>query len=238
MKYIDTHSHIIFGVDDGAKDLETSINTLKEIKKIGLEHVVCTPHVRYGNTDKITLVNKNYNTLKKYASELGINLYLGNEILYSDRIADLIKYNRINPLNKTKYLLVEFKRSESMNIVEVISLLEELMEKGYKVILAHPELYINYHDIGYMRELKDSGVMLQMDATSILRRNNSKKIYKFAKTLLDEKLIDIVASDSHSTKTRNYIKFRKAYKKIKRKYGDTYAEILFYNNPAMVANIA
>jgi len=62
---IDIHSHIIFDVDDGSKTLNQSIKELKRIKKIGLEEVICTPHFRSGNIDKIMKVKENYNKLKK-----------------------------------------------------------------------------------------------------------------------------------------------------------------------------
>lgn len=234
MKCIDIHSHLIFGVDDGSTSLKQSIKTLNEIKRIGLEEIVCTPHVRYGNTDKITLVKANYEILKKYAEKMGITLYLGNEILYSDRMLDLLKYNRLMTLNNSKYILVEFKRTEHRSISHIVTVLDELLEGGYKPILAHPELYLSYQKIEYMYRIKESGVMLQMDATSILRKNNTNKVRKFAKKLLDERLVDIVASDSHCNKKRNYTVFKKAYNKIKRKYGSNYTDIIFYQNPLNV----
>ena len=236
MKYIDIHSHIIFDVDDGSKSLEQSIKSLEQIKKIGLEDVVCTPHFRSGNIDKIVKTKENYLKLKEKAKELNINLYLGNEILYTDKIITLLKRNRLLTLNNTKYVLIEFKRNETMDIHTVINILEELVENGYKPILAHPELYINYRNIEDMYKIKETGTMLQMDATSIIRNKTKRNIYKFSKKLLKEKLIDIVASDSHCTKKRSYISLAKAYKKVSKKQGSEYANILFKENPSLIIN--
>ena len=80
---VDIHSHIIFNVDDGSKLLEQSIRELKQIKKIGLEEVICTPHMKSGNIDKIMKIKENYLHLVEEANKLGIKLYLGNEIKYS-----------------------------------------------------------------------------------------------------------------------------------------------------------
>lgn len=236
MKYIDIHSHIIFDVDDGSKTLEQSIKELKQIKKIGLEDVICTPHSRSGNIDKLVKIKENYLEIKEEAKKLDINLYLGNEILYSDKILTLIKRNRLLTLNNSKYVLIEFKRAESMNIDSVINILEELIENGYKPVLAHPELYINYRNINDMYKIKETGTLLQMDATSIIKNKTTGKIYNFSKKLLKERLIDIVASDSHCTKKRDHLSFKKAYKKISKKYGKDYSDILFKENPSLIIN--
>ena len=231
---IDIHSHIIFDVDDGSKSLEQSIKSLEQIKKIGLEDVICTPHFRSGNIDKIVKTKDNYLKIKEKAKELNINLYLGNEILYTDKIVTLLKRNRLLTLNNSKYVLIEFKRNETMDINQVVNILEELVENGYKPVLAHPELYINYRNIEDMYKIKETGTMLQMDATSIIKNKTKRNIYKFSKKLLKERLIDIVASDSHCIKKRNHLSFIKAYKKISKKYGKDYSNILFNLNPSLI----
>lgn len=231
---IDIHSHIIFDVDDGSASLKQSIKTLDQIKKIGLKKVICTPHSKLGNIDKFVKVNENYKKLQEEALKRNIELYLGNEILYSDKIIKLLERNRLRTLNDSKYILLEFKRNERMDIDNIIDILDLLKEKGYQVILAHPENYVNYRNIDIMYKIKETGTLLQLDATSIIRNKTTKKVYKFSKKLLDHKLIDIVASDSHCTKKRNYIPFKKAYKKIKRKYGISYADILFKENPNLL----
>lgn len=231
---IDIHSHIIFDVDDGSTSLKQSIKTLDQIKKIGLEKVICTPHSKLGNIDKFTKVNENYKKLLEEANKRNIKLYLGNEILYSEKTIKLLERNRLRTLNNTDYILLEFKRNERMDIEHIIDILDNLKELGYKVVLAHPELYVNYRNVENMYKIKETGTLLQLDATSILRNQTNKKVYKFSKKLLDYKLIDIVASDSHCTKQRSYKPFKKAYKKIKRKYGINYANVLFNKNPELL----
>lgn len=231
MKYIDIHSHLVFGVDDGSKNLEQSIKYLKEIKKIGMNKVVCTPHMKHGKKEKALKIIENFKLLREEADKLSIKLYLGNEIMYSDQTIDLLKHKKLATMNNSKYILVEFKRNENMDIDTVLDCLEELVEQGYKVILAHPELYHHYRKVEYIKRIKELGVLLQLDSTSILKRRTKKEVYKFSKKLLNEKLIDIVASDSHCTKKRDFLSMKKAYKKVKRKYGKTYTNIIFYENP-------
>lgn len=231
--FTDIHSHLIYNVDDGSKSLHQSLKALDQIKKAGIERVICTPHTKTGNIDKIMKVKENYLILKRAAEKRGIELYLGNEIMYSSKTIRLLERNRVFTLSDSKYILVEFKRTENMSIDNIIEILEGIKECGYKPILAHPEFYIHYRSISNMYKIKDTGTLLQMDATSILDKNNSK-VYKFSKKLLNEKLVDIVATDSHCTRKRSYLSFKKAYKKIKRKYGLEYAIILFKRNPEKI----
>lgn len=229
--YVDIHTHLLFDIDDGSKSLDESIKYLKEIKKIGMNKVVCTPHIQTGNKQRVMKMIDNFKILREEARKLGIDLYLGNEILYSEATIDLLKHKKITTINQSKYVLIEFKRNETMDIENVIEFFEELREQGYKPILAHPELYFKYRHINYMRRLKENGVMLQIDATSLFKKRSNCRVIKFTKKLLKEYLVDIVASDSHCTKERDFEVLKKAYKKIKRRYGKKYANIIFYKNP-------
>lgn len=231
---IDIHSHIIFDVDDGSDSLDSSVKALIQAKKINLKKIICTPHIRYGNKERIEKIKKNFLELKKYADKLEIELYLGTEIMLTDKTSYLLKTKRLRSLDGKKYVLVELKREESMDIDNVIYMLDDLIDMGFIPILAHPELYSNYRNIEYLRRIKEIGVLLQLDATSILKKKVKKDVYKFSKKLLKEKVIDIVASDNHCNNKRNYNDFNKAYKKIKRKYGKKYTNILFYENPISI----
>lgn len=236
-KFIDIHSHIIYGVDDGAKTREDSIRYLNEALKQGVRRIICTPHMCHGSVEKIEKIIRNFLEIREYASRIGIELYLGSEILMTSKTVELLKRKRLRSLDGKEYVLVEFKRNENMDIDSLIYMLEELMDIGYIPILAHPELYINYRDISIIKRIRESGVLLQLDATSMYRKTTTRKIYKFSKKLLRESLIDFVSSDTHCNAKRNYVSYKKAYKKISRKYGKRYANILFIENPKQILNI-
>ncbi|MBR1377449.1 MAG: hypothetical protein IJ565_06545 [Bacilli bacterium] len=229
---IDIHSHIIFDVDDGSKTLEQSIKYLEEIKKVGIKKVVCTPHIKNQNDEKLRKIDINYKILKEEANKRGIELYLGNEIMYSEKIITLLNNENIHTLNNTKYILVEFKRNENMDEESIITIFEKIIDAGYNPILAHPELYRHYRHIDFVEKLRAIGVIIQIDATSVLA-SSPFNIYIYTHKLLKNCLVDIVASDSHCTRKRNFKSLSKAYKKLKRKYGD-YADIMFKENPEAV----
>ena len=226
---IDIHSHIIFDVDDGSKSLEQSINYLKEAKKIGVNKVVCTPHMSHGHKDKALKIIQNFKKIKKEANKIGIDLYIGNEILYNDNTLNLLKTKKITTLNGTKYVLIEFKRNENQNFDTIISILNDFLDQGYYPILAHPEEYINYRNINNYKVLKENGVLLQLDSTNLVLSKTTIKKYKFSKKLIKERLIDFIASDTHCTKKRDYKSLKKAYKKVKR-IDKSYANMIFIEN--------
>lgn len=228
---IDIHSHLIYGVDDGAKTLEDSINSLKIIKEIGLTKVICTPHITHGNLTRIKKIKEHYLQLYKIARQEGIELLLGNEILLTSETFDLLKRKRLRALDGKKYILVEFLRRENMEIGKAIELIEDIIDLGYQPILAHPELYWNYSSVKKIRKFKEVGILLQLDASSVLKKHTTRRIYKLSHRLLKKHLIDFVASDNHSNAERNYYVFKKAYQKILKKYGYEYTEILFNTNP-------
>lgn len=231
---VDIHSHIIFGVDDGAKTIEDSIKTIELLDKLNIRKVICTPHICHGSSEHIQQIKENYLKVRNIAKEKNIELYLGTEILITSETTSLLLKKRLRSLDGKKYVLVEFKRNENMEFDKIVSLLEDIIDIGYKPILAHPELYNNYRNIKYLNKLKEIGVLLQLDANSILKSKTTFKIYKFSKKILKEQLIDIVASDNHSNEKRNYITYKKAYDLITKKFGYEYANILFSINPSEV----
>ena len=235
-KFIDFHCHIINGVDDGAKDLKQSLTELIYASRMGMNDIICTPHISYGHKNKLMNIEKKFEVLKEYAKILDINLYLGNEILYNQEIVELLRKKKISSLNNSKYLLVEFKRSESRPFEDILTSLGDLVDAGYIVILAHPEFYPNYNKIEYMKKLKEEGILLQLDATSMIKTSKNIKAYKFARKLLKAKLIDFVCSDNHCTKTRNYLMYKKGYRAIRRYCNKHYVKDIFYNNAKEILN--
>ena len=161
---IDIHSHILYGVDDGAKTIDESVDIIRNLYKNGITDIILTPHyIEYSsyNSNKKSNLEK-LDSLKKKLKEEGINvnLYLGNEIYINNNILSLLKNGEISSLNDSKYLLIELPMSGKYdNYVEIF---KELIENGYKVILAHPERYNTFKkDINLIYELKNIGVLMQ-----------------------------------------------------------------------------
>ena len=234
---IDIHCHVIPDVDDGSKSFADSLKALNYVKKLGMKEIICTPHMTLGSTEKIIKIKTNFLALREEAKKLGIELYLGTEVLITSSTSDLLEKKRLRSLNGKKYILVEFKREENMNFDSALALLEDITDLGYIPVLAHPELYRNYRKLKYIKKYKEAGVFLQLDASSLIRcKSSSVKIRKFSHKLLSLHLIDVIASDTHPSKSRSYKDLEKAYNIVYKRYGTEYSEVLFKTNPKLILN--
>lgn len=160
---IDIHSHILFGIDDGSKDIETSVNMAKEAQINGVTHICCTPH--FLEPDYISNSKENEERLEilkqKFKEEnIDIELRLGNEIFITENSIEDLNIGRAIKMNETKYVLVEFPMVNELKCSEKI--VDNLILKGYKVIIAHPERYKYVQENpDYIIPYLDKGVIFQ-----------------------------------------------------------------------------
>ena len=126
-EYLDLHSHILPGVDDGAKDWEMTKQMLKAVYAQGVRHIVATPHNYPGNekqdNEKILALVGQANRLAKEITP-DLEVLSGNEVLYRRGIPEEIAANHILTLAESRYLLVEFYPDE--RYAEVYQGLREL----------------------------------------------------------------------------------------------------------------
>lgn len=214
---VDIHSHILNNIDDGSKSITESINMLKGLYENGVTDVILTPHYVmdsfYQNSieTKEKLFNKLKEEIKK--NNIPINIYLGNEIYIDKDIKDKINKEAL-PLNNSNYILLEFPMNGIYN--NSYGIISGLMERGYKVILAHPERYLTVkEDIKVLDEYKEMGVLFQSNIGSYFG-DYGKTAKKTFKKLLKMKYISFIGTDSHSQNYnfKNIEKFRKKLSKV------------------------
>ena len=198
----DIHNHLLFGIDDGAKTIEDSIDVLRDMYNFGYKNVILTPHY-IKDSNYSSSAKENYKRLKALKDALkenniNINLYLGNEIYIDENIYDLLLKREIYPLNGTNFLLIELPISgEFENYVEIF---EYLISKGCNVILAHPERYISFQkDFSKVYELEKIGVYFQSNLDSLIGRYG-EDAQRTIRRLLKEKKISFLATDIHHKK--------------------------------------
>ena len=210
---IDFHSHILPGIDDGAKNLEQSIAMVNEAIKVGFTKIISTSHYMenyYECNEKnrkelLEQVQKNVN---------GIELCLGNEIYITNNIIELLQNGQASSINGTKYVLFEFPliNTRPMNDKEVIY---RLVENGYIPIIAHPERYpFIQENPDYLYELEEMGALFQANYGSIIGMYGLKA-KKTLKILLKNNLISFFGSDAHRPE-QVYNKMPKIIKKLKK----------------------
>lgn len=214
---VDIHSHILNNIDDGSKSITESINMLKGLYENGVTDVILTPHYVmdsfYQNSieTKEKLFNKLKEEIKK--NNIPINIYLGNEIYIDKDIKDKINKEAL-PLNNSNYILLEFPMNGIYN--NSYGIISGLIERGYKVILAHPERYLTVkEDIKVLDEYKEMGVLFQSNIGSYFG-DYGKTAKKTFKKLLKMKYISFIGTDSHSQNYnfKNIEKFRKKLSKV------------------------
>ena len=223
---IDIHSHIIFDVDDGAVNLDESLKMITEAKNAGIKTIITTPHFmdHVLSPDK-TL--KNLDILIEKSKDIGIDIKLGYEVILHPLLLKGIDIVEKHTLNKTKYILVEFPFSSSVE--QSFTVLSKIQLMKLKPVIAHPERIDAFIKKKQMiNNLKDRGCLLQVNAGSIVGYYGERSKI-FAKQIIKDRLADFVASDAHKPEyySQRYIG---AFQKVTKWTDEEYAQKLFYLN--------
>ena len=194
----DIHSHLIPGIDDGAQTMEDTLALVAELRQLGYQKVITTPHVMsdyYKNTPEIIL--DGLEKVRKAVIEAGIEIeieaaaeyYLDYNFEIKIAQKQLLTFGKNHVLFELPFL----SPPESLNKV-----IFELQTNGYKPVLAHPERYsFWYKDFEKFTELKEKGVLFQMNINS-LTGHYSVDTKKMAERMVDENMIDLLGTDCHN----------------------------------------
>ncbi len=195
----DIHSHLLYGIDDGSKNIEESIPLLKALEKEGVTDLMLTPH--YVENSKYNCNNYEkqqiFEEFCKRAEEENINvkLYLGNEVFFTENMLELLEKDEIKTLNNSKYLLFEFPMNNVYH--NTATVINDLINHEYVPILAHPERYRRFQEHPKVAEdYLRSGVLLQGNVSSLFGEygRDAEKTLKF---YLKKKWISFLGSDIH-----------------------------------------
>lgn len=196
--FVDIHSHLLPGIDDGAKDLDNSLELITTMYEYGIKNFITTPHVLgdvYPNSSKT--IQTKLQEVKEELIRRGINditFRASAEYMLDEQFSERLKNNDILPLKDT-FILVEMSYFNApFNLYEMLF---EIQLKGYKPILAHPERYNFYHaEFENYYKLKKAGCLFQLNLLS-LTEQYGKGVLKTAQKLLKENMYDFVGTDTH-----------------------------------------
>jgi protein-tyrosine phosphatase len=229
--FIDIHSHIIPGIDDGAQDKETALMMLREAAENNTGHIIATPHFISGSMDNtIEAIVEKCRALQQDALKEGIDImiYPGMEIFISSDIPVLIDKNVIGTLNGSEYILVELPISSIP--VYTDDVLYKLQLKGLTPVIAHPERNIEIaENPGKLYSLVNRGMMVQVNAGSLIGIYG-RKVKKAAINLIHEDLVHFIASDAHTCGKRSSSGLKKAAQIIERAFGSETVQMLLRSN--------
>lgn len=234
---IDIHSHILPGIDDGARTMDESIDIVQELVDQGVTGIIATPH--YITDTYFTSTKQDNEVLLTRLREallsagITVDVYLGNEIFIDRDIIDLLQQNIVSTLGGKNYVLVEFSLNEEYpNYVDILG---DLIEKGYNVILAHPERYLfTQQDYSLLKDLYDIGVLLQCNVGSFIGQYG-KAAEKLAVRLAKENRIFALGSDIHHA--RGDKRITRAMKKLRKYYDAGGLERISVKNPSKILGV-
>ncbi len=206
--FVDIHSHILPGIDDGAKNIEESLLLISEMKKLNFSKIIGTPHTYpglYDNTNND--IKKSYNLIKGKIDDK-IKLSYASEYMLDQQVIKKSEEKTLLAL-KDNFVLVEMSFfSEPNNLFEIIF---KMRLNDYVPVLAHPERYLFFENkFNQFYKLKKHGCLFQtniLSAVGYYGQSTTKLLDK----LLSNKLIDFIGSDFHNL---NQIKYCDAPAKI------------------------
>jgi protein-tyrosine phosphatase len=232
---IDLHTHILPGVDDGAKTMEQSLFMVKQGEKAGITTICATPHLLHQVTPQIEQkINYSFDSLRTKIANSGskVDIVLGSEIYVREDLSSLKEFAFFT-LNKTgRYLLMELPWGQIPHNVDRIVF--ELQLEGQIPIIAHPERsMISKRDLAKVEDLVQKGALMQVNAGSLLGLFG-RKIKKMAEELLRRNLAHFLASDAHDHFSCPIEILPKALTCASKIIGGEKAEELVVSNPRQV----
>ena len=230
MGYIDIHCHVLPHVDDGAQNMDETLEMLRIAEQNGIECMVVTPHYKQGHVGiPREKVGELIDTVMQEAALAGIHiqLYPGTEIYYNSSLVEKFESGWLSTMNDSDYVLVEFSPFETFPYIR--NAIDDIFSLGYQPILAHVERYqCMLAKTENAEILHEMGCRIQVNAGSVAG-DYGFKVKHYIGKLLKKRLVDYVGTDAHNTKNRKPAIQKCAdviYKKCDREYAD---DILFAN---------
>ncbi|MGI6713170.1 MAG: tyrosine-protein phosphatase [Bacillota bacterium] len=195
----DIHTHVLPGIDDGSRNMESTVKMARVFVDSGVKEVVATPHFIRGSNelDKEAVINLT-SQVNKTLQEKGLNLKIlpGMEVEIFYEMIDFYKEDRLLTINNNnKYILVEPPLHSLPSFTNQV--LYELQLQGIVPVLAHPERNaVICEDLKQVYDLVSRGVLIQVNAGSILGYFGGSAKHA-ALALLKNNLVHVLASDSH-----------------------------------------
>lgn len=230
---IDIHSHILPGIDDGARDVYDTLEMALMAVNSGVRAIIATPHCNIPWSSGNYLGSAYREALQKARGaieqeRMPIKILSGMEVFVTFDLPELIKEGKILTLNHSNYILIEFDFGEEPEFVDVM--VARLKELGLTPIIAHPERYdFIKEDIHFAKRLVRQGCVLQTNKGSFLGHYGSRS-ENTAFEMVKSGLVQVVASDAHSpvARTPYMLDARRAIKE----FADVKA--LFETNPEKI----
>jgi protein-tyrosine phosphatase len=228
---VDIHSHILYGLDDGARTLEDSVAMLQVAAAAGTTDIVATPHASPRYKFQPDSIRERLAEVEAAAGGAA-KLYTGCDFhLTYDNIEDSLAHPRKYTIHGNRYLLVEF--SDLMIFPNTGEIFQRLQDADMAPIITHPERnQLLQFRIEEIASWVSAGAFVQVTGQS-LTGHFGKKAAAFSRALLDRGLVHFIASDGHDLKHRPP-RMDEARAWLVENFSEQIAELLCQTNPHAV----
>lgn len=202
--FCDIHTHILPGIDDGARDWDMCLEMIDRAWDGGIRRIIATPHYlpwQKKKTNPLQIVRLCVEVQRRVRTELGyeIKIYPGQEIYYHVDMIEEIRRGEILTMAGTRHILVEFPIDISAQ--QLKQAVRHICESRYIPILAHIERYECLRTNETLEEAAELGALFQINIKS-LQGGMLNQTTRWCKHQLQERKIDFLASDMHNLSSR------------------------------------
>lgn len=230
---IDFHTHILPGLDDGAQNVETSLEMLRICAQTGVDTIVATPHCHTQTQDEIPYFlqhrEESFKELKAAMSASGEKfpeIVLGAEVRIYDGFSKFENLDKLK-ISGTDYIFLEMPYEPWK--YDIFDEIFSITQRGFKPIMAHLDRFLDQEYL--FHELYSMDLLYQINSCAFLDRPTRKMMVN----LMENQAVHIIGSDSHNLTDRKP-DVAKAYEVISKKFGEEYANILDSNARKILAN--
>lgn len=231
---VETHCHILPGIDDGASDIETSLKMIKKLQLQGAKAIILTPHY-YSDSislnDFLERRDSAYRELVNALPQDSPKLIPAAEVYISQYLFSNENLERI-AIGNSGYALIEHPFSSTFSQGSYDRLLNLNYEFGIKPILAHIERYpALMENEGLLDEYIEMGCLVQVNISSFTgaSRHIRKKLFKY----LETGRIHLIGSDCHNLSSRPP-EYEKGISEIIKKCGKEAIDVLEDNAALLI----
>lgn len=228
--FVDLHCHYIPGIDDGARSVEEGLAILRELKRIGFDRVIATPHMRPGlfDNEKEGLTN----AFEAFTPSLGAadlpEVGLASEHYFDDVVFSRLMSGDCLPYPGGKAVLLEFYEMDFPTSIDR-SFVELRLKRKLLPVIAHPERYqAIWKNPDVLERMAGVGVAALLDTASLVGKYG-KKPREIAEELLDRNLYHAACSDAH--RPADVKEVHAGMKRIEELYGVEEVDFLFHEGP-------
>lgn len=192
---VDIHSHVLPGIDDGARDVPEALEMLRMASEDGTAFIVATPHAAHANPERIRYATDAL-TLQARNAGLPIIILPGSEVKFSAELPEDYRAGKLQTINDKGYLLVEFSFSRAWTSLVTTSLYA-LQMAGVTPVVAHAERYpVVQENPAILLEMIATGIPVQINAGGLIGEDGVEA-QRTAELLVRAGMVHLIASDGH-----------------------------------------